>query len=59
MVLKYFKFIYISPTSKFGGKIGWVKETQLSKFIVDELKKMDIGKISTPIQSTNGYLLLK
>ena len=49
----------ISPTSKFGGKIGWVKETQLSKFIVDELKKMDIGKISTPIQSTNGYLLLK
>ena len=49
----------ISPTSKFGGKIGWIKETQLSKFILEELKNMEIGKISVPIQTANGYLILR
>ncbi len=49
----------ISPTSKFGGKIGWIKETQLSKYILEELKNMEIGKISVPIQTANGYLILR
>ena len=49
----------ISPSSKFGGKIGWIKETQLSKYILQELKNVEIGKISAPLQTANGYLILR
>ena len=48
-----------SDTAKFSGKIGWVKETRLSKKIKKEVSLLEIGKISKPIQTPNGYIILK
>ena len=49
----------ISDSSKFGGKIGWLKKTQLSKNIIEKLDKINSGEITEPIQTSNGYLILK
>jgi len=49
----------ISDTSKFGGKIGWVKETQLTNKINNRIKKLNTKKLTKPIQTENGYLILK
>ena len=48
----------ISSTSQFGGKIGKVKESQLSQMIKDELKKIEIGEFTKPIKVANGFLIL-
>ena len=48
----------ISNTSQFGGKIGKVKESQLSQMIRDELKKIEIGEFTKPIKVANGFLIL-
>jgi peptidyl-prolyl cis-trans isomerase SurA len=49
----------ISETSNYGGKIGWVKETNLSEIIKIELEKIDIGQHSNIIQIRNNFLILK
>ena len=49
----------LGNTSKIGGKIGWVNENNLSKNIVDELKKIQENNISNVIQLGNNYLILK
>ena len=49
----------ISETSNYGGKIGWVKETNLSEIIKIELEKIDIGQHSKIIQIRNNFLILK
>ena len=49
----------ISNTSAFGGEIGWVDETQLNEVMLNELKSLKINEISRPIQTTNGYLIIK
>ena len=49
----------ISGTSKLGGKIGWIKQTQLSQKVSEIVKKLAVGSISTPIFIGNGYLILK
>ena len=48
----------ISSSSKFGGKIGKIKENQLSQIIKDELKDLSIGQITKPIKVSNGFLIL-
>jgi len=48
----------ISNSSKFGGKIGKIKENQLSQIIKDELKNLGIGQITKPIKVSNGFLIL-
>ena len=48
-----------SDTSKLGGQIGWVNETQLSKFIQKEIIKLSIGEYTIPIQISGGLLILK
>lgn len=47
-----------SNSSKFGGKIGKVKENQLSKKIQQELNKISIGQITNPINIGNGFIIL-
>ena len=47
-----------SDSSKFGGKIGKVKENQLSKKIQQELNKISIGQITNPINIGNGFIIL-
>ncbi len=49
----------ISNTSKKGGLIGWINELQLSKKINEEIKNLELNKISRPIKIQNGYILLK
>jgi len=48
----------ISDSAKFGGEIGWIKETQMSNLILNEIKDLEINEISEVIQTPSGYLLL-
>jgi len=49
----------ISETSKFGGKIGWINQTSMSRSILDVLEKLNIGEITKPIKIRNLFLILK
>ena len=49
----------ISESANYGGKIGWVSETNLSKVISTELKKIDSGQFTKVIQVGNNFLILK
>ena len=49
----------ISDSSSYGGKIGWVKETNLSEIIKIELEKINVGQHSKVIQIGNNFLILK
>ena len=49
----------ISDTSRNGGQIGWIKETSISKKILNELKNTKIGNFSKPIIVPGGFLILK
>ena len=49
----------ISDSAKFGGKIGWVNKTQISKVILEKINKLQIGEITDPIQINNGYIIIK
>ena len=49
----------ISDSAKFGGKIGWVNKTQISKIILDQVNKLQVGEITDPIQINNGYIIIK
>ncbi len=49
----------ISETSKFGGKIGFIREDRLDVNILEELKKINIGETTSVIKKNSGYLILK
>ena len=49
----------ISSTSKIGGKIGWIKKTQLSSNIMEKIKKLKINQLSNPLPTGNGFLILR
>ena len=49
----------ISESSKLGGKLGWVNESNLSEIILNKLKLIKIGEYTDVIQIGNNYLLLK
>ena len=49
----------ISPSSKFGGKIGWIEKNQLSDILNKEISKIEKNELSNPIQTNNGYLIIK
>ena len=49
----------ISPSSKYGGNVGWVKKVQVVDVISKTFENLEIGKISEPIKIGNGYLLIK
>ena len=48
-----------SDTAKYGGEIGWIKSSRLTKNVKNQLSIIKIGEITKPIQSSNGYLFLK
>jgi len=51
--------IYSSAeSSKFGGKIGWVDENNLSKIIIENLNNLKAGQVTEVIQIGNNYLIL-
>ena len=49
----------ISDSAKFGGDMGWVVESNLSKKILIELKKIKINEHTKPIQFDNKFLIIK
>ena len=49
----------ISSSSKFGGEIGWINENQLNDKLLKQIKKLDIGSLTKPIQTSSGYLIIK
>ena len=48
----------ISNTASDGGSIGWVKETQLSKTILEKIQNLKIGEMSDVIDAPTGKLIL-
>ena len=53
------KKISISSTAKKGGLIGWVAEKSLTKKYSEEIKKIQIKDISSPILSKNSVSFIK
>jgi len=49
----------ISDSSKFGGKIGWIEEEKLSKKIIQQLKSLNVGGHTQPIQTSGAFMVLK
>ena len=49
----------LSETANVGGKIGWIKEENLSPKILEELYKIKSGEITDVIKIGNNFLILK
>ena len=49
----------ISDTSVNGGKIGWIKNNNLSEKLIKQISLLKKGQVSEPIEIPNGYLLIK
>jgi peptidyl-prolyl cis-trans isomerase SurA len=47
-----------ADTAKIGGKIGWVKETSLSKQILKDIISLKKGQVSKPIKVNENFLIL-
>lgn len=48
----------VSSTSALGGDLGWIEENSLNKKIRKELSKIEINKITRPILTSSGFLIL-
>ena len=48
-----------APSSGQGGFIGWVSEGQLDPEILSNIKNLEIGSVSEPIKTVNGYFIIK
>ena len=51
-------FFSLSDSSNNGGKLGWIKESALSKQIREEITMRNIGEITKPITIPGGFLIL-
>ena len=49
----------IADSSKTGGKVGWIKENNLSKLLLEKLEKINKGEFTEPTQVGNNFLILK
>ena len=49
----------VSESSKFGGKLGWVNESSLSRKILNELKSIKESEYTQVVQIGKNYLILK
>ena len=49
----------ISESSKFGGKIGWIKKKGLSKKIYEKIKNLETNEVSDAIEIKNNLIFLK
>tara|TARA_B100000686_G_C16629351_1_gene883749 strand:- start:189 stop:707 length:519 start_codon:yes stop_codon:yes gene_type:complete len=52
------KLISVSQSGKFGGKLGWVTENQLSSNLQKQLNIIDVGNYTQPIKIPDGYMIL-
>ena len=49
----------IPESSKFGGKVGWVKEDALSKKIYEGINNLNINEYSEVLKLDNNFIILK
>jgi peptidyl-prolyl cis-trans isomerase SurA len=49
----------VSDTARIGGKIGWIKETSLSKQILKSIINLEKGQFSKPIKINENFLILR
>ena len=49
----------ISESSKYGGDIGWIKESSLAPYILSELNNINIGEKTRVLKTSNGFLIIK
>ncbi len=49
----------ISNTAKIGGEVGWIKESSLSKKILENITNLKKGQISKPIKINENFLILR
>ena len=49
----------ISDTAKFGGSVGWIKKNQMSKIIINELSKINVGEFTKAINVPGGLIIIK
>lgn len=49
----------ISESSKFGGKVGWIKEESLSKKIFDKIKTLEVNEYTNVIKLENNFIILR
>ena len=48
-----------APNALEGGNLGWKKGSQMPNLFLEALKNMQVGGVSEPIRSPNGYHILK
>lgn len=48
-----------APNALEGGNLGWKKGSQMPNLFLEALKNMQVGEVSEPIRSPNGYHILK
>jgi peptidyl-prolyl cis-trans isomerase SurA len=48
-----------APNALEGGNMGWKSGSQLPALFLDTLKKLQVGEVSTPVRSPNGFHVLK
>ncbi len=49
----------LTESAKIGGSIGWIGENQLTKKVVNEINKLQIGEFTKPIDIPGGVIILK
>jgi peptidyl-prolyl cis-trans isomerase SurA len=49
----------LTASAKIGGSIGWIGENQLTKKIVNEINKLQLGEFTKPINIPEGVIILK
>ena len=48
-----------SDTAKFGGSLGWIQQNQISKIVINELSKINVGEFTKAISIPGGLLIVK
>ena len=49
----------LTASAKIGGSIGWIGENQLTKKVVNEINKLQVGEFTKPINMPGGLIILK
>lgn len=48
-----------APNALEGGQLGWKNSTQMPALFLDAVKTMQVGEVSKPLRSPNGFHILK
>jgi len=48
-----------ADSSNYSGKLGWINEDSINNKLLKEIKNLDIGDFTKPIQVSSGFLIIK